>query len=42
MPRETIRNFVIKEAVPLVYEIDRDERFPLESFKKISREILGL
>ena len=36
MLRETIRNFAIKEVAPLAYEIDRDERFPMESFKKLA------
>lgn len=36
MLRETVRNFAIKEVAPLAYEIDRDERFPSESFKKLA------
>jgi len=35
MLRETIKNFAEKEVAPLAYEIDRDERFPKESFKKL-------
>lgn len=36
MLRETVRNFAIKEMAPLAYEIDRDERFPWETFKKLA------
>lgn len=36
MLRETIKNFAEKEVAPLAYEIDRDERFPKESFKKLA------
>lgn len=35
MLRETIRQFARKEVAPLAYEIDRDERFPTESFNKL-------
>jgi len=35
MLRETMRNFAEKEVAPLAYEIDRDERFPIESFLKL-------
>ena len=35
MLRETMRNFAEKEVAPLAYEIDRDERFPAESFLKL-------
>ncbi len=35
MLRETMRNFAEKEVAPLAYEIDRDERFPTESFAKL-------
>ncbi|MCX7817160.1 MAG: acyl-CoA dehydrogenase family protein [Syntrophales bacterium] len=35
MLRETIRQFARKEVAPLAYEIDRDERFPIESFNKL-------
>lgn len=35
MLRETMRNFAEKEVAPLAYEIDRDERFPTESFYKL-------
>ena len=35
MLRETMRNFAEKEVAPLAYEIDRDERFPAESFSKL-------
>lgn len=35
MLRDTIRNFAEKEVAPLAYEIDRDERFPSESFYKL-------
>ena len=36
MLRETIKTFAEKEVAPLAYEIDRDERFPVESFKKLA------
>ena len=36
MLRETIEQFAEKEVAPLAYEIDRDERFPSESFKKLA------
>lgn len=32
---DTLRNFAEKEVAPLAYEIDRDERFPSESFYKL-------
>lgn len=35
MLRDTLRNFAEKEVAPLAYEIDRDERFPSESFYKL-------
>ncbi|HOK06259.1 MAG TPA: acyl-CoA dehydrogenase family protein [Syntrophales bacterium] len=35
MLRETIRQLAEKEVAPLAYEIDRDERFPVESFNKL-------
>ncbi|MCX7636054.1 MAG: acyl-CoA dehydrogenase family protein, partial [Syntrophales bacterium] len=35
MLRETLRQFAEKEVAPLAYEIDRDERFPHESFAKL-------
>jgi isovaleryl-CoA dehydrogenase len=35
MLRETMRMFAEKEVAPLAYEIDRDERFPTESFNKL-------
>ena len=35
MLRETMRHFAEKEVAPLAYEIDRDERFPTESFHKL-------
>ncbi len=35
--RETVRNFAEKEVAPLAYEIDRDERFPTESFGKLAQ-----
>ena len=35
MLRDTIRTFAEKEVAPLAYEIDRDERFPTESFSKL-------
>lgn len=35
MLRETIRSFAEKEVAPLAYEIDRDEKFPVETFKKL-------
>jgi isovaleryl-CoA dehydrogenase len=43
MLRETIRNFAEKDVAPLAYEIDRDERFPEESFKKLAEMgLLGI
>ncbi len=36
MLRETIANFAEKEVAPLAYDIDRDERFPSESFKRLA------
>lgn len=36
MLRETIGQFAAREVAPLAYEIDRDERFPSESFKKLA------
>lgn len=43
MLRETIRNFAAKEVAPLAYEIDRDERFPKESFDRLrDLGLLGL
>ena len=35
MLRETLSRFAEKEVAPLAYEIDRDERFPTESFNKL-------
>jgi len=40
MLRNMIGQFADKEVAPLAYEIDRDERFPSETFKKMSK--LGL
>ncbi len=41
--RETMRKFSEKEVAPLAYEIDRDERFPTESFNKLrDMGLLGL
>jgi len=34
--QDTIRNFAEKEVAPLAAEIDRDERFPSESFRKLA------
>ncbi len=34
MLQETVRNFAQKEVAPLAYEIDRDERFPRESWQR--------
>jgi isovaleryl-CoA dehydrogenase len=43
MLRETVRNFAEKDVAPLAYEIDRDERFPEESFRKLAdMELLGI
>ncbi len=43
MLRESVRNFAQKEVAPLAYEIDRDERFPAESFRKLAQMgLLGL
>lgn len=36
MLRETMRNFVEKEVAPLAYEIDKEERFPAESIKRLT------
>ena len=43
MLRETIANFAEKEVAPLAYEIDRDERFPEESFGRLAElGVLGI
>lgn len=43
MLRDTIRTFAEKEVAPLAYEIDRDERFPTESFNKLKNMgLLGI
>ena len=43
MLRDTIANFAEKEVAPLAYEIDRDERFPTESFKRLAElGVLGI
>ena len=36
MLRETVRKFAEKEVAPLAYMIDHEERFPIESFKKLA------
>lgn len=36
MLRKSVRTFAEKEVAPLAYEIDRDERFPSESFKRLA------
>ena len=36
MLRETVAHFAEKEVAPLAYDIDRDERFPSESFKRLA------
>jgi isovaleryl-CoA dehydrogenase len=36
MLRETIASFAEKEVAPLAYDIDRDERFPAESFNRLA------
>ena len=36
MLRQTMRTFVEKEVAPLAYEIDRDERFPSESIRRLT------
>jgi isovaleryl-CoA dehydrogenase len=36
MLRETVANFAEREVAPLAYEIDRDERFPSESFRRLA------
>jgi isovaleryl-CoA dehydrogenase len=38
--RDTVRKFATAEVAPLAYEIDRDERFPSESWKRSAE--LGL
>lgn len=43
MLQETVRNFAEKEVAPLAYEIDRDERFPTESFRRLAEMgLLGI
>jgi len=43
MLQETVRNFAEKEVAPLAYEIDRDERFPNESFRRLAEMgLLGI
>jgi isovaleryl-CoA dehydrogenase len=43
MLRDTIADFAEKEVAPLAYEIDRDERFPAESFKRLAElGVLGI
>ncbi len=34
--RQTIREFVEKEVAPIAIEVDENERFPLENFKKMA------
>jgi isovaleryl-CoA dehydrogenase len=36
MLRETVRKFAEKEVAPLAYMTDHEERFPIESFKKLA------
>ncbi|MBN2284309.1 MAG: acyl-CoA dehydrogenase family protein [Deltaproteobacteria bacterium] len=36
MLKETARRFADTELAPMAYEIDRDERFPYENFKKMA------
>ncbi len=36
MLRESVKTFAEKEVAPLAYEIDRDERFPHESFRRLA------
>lgn len=41
--RETVRRFAKKDIAPLAYEIDRDEKFPYENFKKMGEMgLLGI
>ncbi|MCL5289862.1 MAG: acyl-CoA dehydrogenase family protein [Firmicutes bacterium] len=41
--RETVRKFAKKDVAPLAYEIDRDEKFPYENFKKMGEMgLLGI
>ena len=43
MIQKTVREFAKKELAPLAYEIDRDERFPHENFKKMAEMgLLGI
>lgn len=43
MLRQTIANFAEREVAPLAYEIDRDERFPEENFKRLAQlGVLGI
>ncbi len=43
MLRETMAAFAEKEVAPLAYEIDRDERFPEESFGRLAElGVLGI
>ena len=36
MLKETVRRFAKSKLAPLAYEIDRDERFPSENYKKMA------
>jgi len=36
MLRQSVKTFAEKEVAPLAYEIDRNERFPSESFKRLA------
>lgn len=43
MLQKTVREFAEKELAPLAYEIDRDERFPHENYKKMGEMgLLGI
>jgi isovaleryl-CoA dehydrogenase len=43
MLKETVRKFAEKDVAPLAYEIDRDERFPHENFRKMgAMGLLGI
>jgi isovaleryl-CoA dehydrogenase len=43
MLKDTVRKFADKDVAPLAYELDRDEKFPYENFKKMGNMgLLGI
>jgi isovaleryl-CoA dehydrogenase len=43
MLKEMIASFTKNEVAPLAYEIDRDERFPKEAFRRLAElQVLGI